>query len=278
MHKKTAEVVLGEYIRNHPTEAARLLEYQATVQVKALLDSLDGELASSLIYHMDAKTAIECLPLVTEDKTVEILETLPADYVAFLLSRFRSDYTEKLLKIMSPERATIIKPMMAGSDGSVATIMDIDVYSIPEDIRVGEAHKRLAKQNAIIDSFIFVVTTDHKPAGFLTFGKLFKAQTEAPIADVMENFQETVFVDDEILKLGSHSIWQKYPVLPVVDYSGNFLGIVRYLEVMFYQTHKTGGRLPRNLIDTGNALGELYRIGINSLLSASISLYQGTHR
>ena len=67
-----------------------------------------------------------------------------------------------------------------------------------------------------------------------------------------------------------HPGWLEYSALPVVDRSDIFLGALFYSLVRKSDKDKTK-KIPRHAIMAGNALGELYRIGLTGLIYSTLA-------
>jgi hypothetical protein len=74
----------------------------------------------------------------------------------------------------------------------------------------------------------------------------------------------------------NHQGWQDYHVLPVVDKNNIFQGLLRYSVLRRLEERSVKNRLPQNLIAASSALGELYRLGLASLIRGASDFYGDT--
>ncbi|MFP4159972.1 MAG: hypothetical protein ACLFQ9_01000 [Desulfobacterales bacterium] len=81
-----------------------------------------------------------------------------------------------------------------------------------------------------------------------------------------------VFADMTIENLQKHPAWFRYHALPVTDRRGRYLGVIEYETIKRYKLENRGARRSSELLETGNALGELYALGVLAMLGAASSV------
>ena len=85
------------------------------------------------------------------------------------------------------------------------------------------------------------------------------------LVSIMKTDVPHLLADTDFHKILNHPGWIEYTDLPVIDRSGGFLGALNHGEITRLEISKNRKK-PEQAVLAGNALGELYRIGLSGLL------------
>jgi hypothetical protein len=103
----------------------------------------------------------------------------------------------------------------------------------------------------------------------LSVNELLRAKPKHLLITLMQKDLVKIYADLRLSDIKNHSEWLHIPVLPVVDRENILLGKLEYHLIRRFEESSTKDRIPRHLIATSGALGELYRIGMTSLLQGA---------
>jgi hypothetical protein len=97
-----------------------------------------------------------------------------------------------------------------------------------------------------------------------------------PLKNVLKDDMVRLLAETPGAAALNHSAWQDYCELPVVTGNELFLGVLRYQSLIQIGSGRRRSRMQQNIITTGTALGQLYRLGIASLIRGALDVYNDT--
>jgi magnesium transporter len=273
MEAQTDYILIEQFLINHPEEAVRLIEQLKMDDIARLLDTLSDYLAALAIVHLNMVTSVNCLQMINIRKTVRIIEHLPLEIISVVIRNMPKDYQKLLLESIPQETSIFLNRALNYPAGTVGSIMDPFVYTLFEDISVADAMRFLKRQSDMNGNYTYILTRDHKLAGVISLSDLIRAKSNQLLGSIMNKMVVKILADVKHTLILSHSGWQEYHVLPVVDNNDNFQGILQYKILRHLEEGRVKSPVPQNLIKASSALGELYRIGITSLIQGASDLY-----
>jgi Mg/Co/Ni transporter MgtE len=98
------------------------------------------------------------------------------------------------------------------------------------------------------------------------------ADPKKQLTAVMQSDLVKISPEINLQVLPDHPGWLEYKTLPVVDRSGTFLGAIRSQTVLRIQRALSKTATSGHALAAGNALGELYRIGLAGLIRSAVEI------
>lgn len=259
----TDQLLLEEFVANHSTEAARIVEQSDTEYALAIIEKLPSDLAVIMIKNMEQYAVVKCLETMKIDRSVEIIEKLPVQLSASILRKMTAETRELILTNVTVELSIPLKQMLEYSEFSVGAIMNPLVPTLPDDISSKDAQQRVKKHSQQILHYIFVTRRDNTFAGIVKLEDLIIANSKEKLVSIMKTDIPHLNADTVFHKILDHPGWTEFSALPVLDGSGNFLGAIGHGQI---RKIENSIKIPNQTKLTSNALGQLYRIGLESLL------------
>ena len=260
--------ILEEFIKSHSPEAARLIEQLSTEHSLALIDKIPIELAVLLFEQMEQYSVIKCIESMEVDRAVKIIEKLPVQLSATLFRRMNTDSRGTILAKVTPQLSLSLNQILKYSENSVGALMNPLVPTLPNDISVKDARERIKKHKRQLFHYVFITQRDNTFAGIVKLEDLFIAGSKEPLESIMKSDVPHLLVDTDVHKIVNHPGWVEYTALPVLERLGNFLGAFNQGEVRKIENDKKI-KVPSKTTKTGNALGQLYRIGLEGLIHSA---------
>jgi len=266
-------ILLENFIRNHPLEAARILERQGLEETASLFSELPVELATSLLKKMQSSTAVKCLELMPILDSAKILEKLPLDIVALFLRQVANTRREEILSKISEEIASLLRTMLLYPENSAGALADPLIFSLPEDITVEEALDRIRARPGTAIYYVYIVNRENILRGVINLRELMLAKSHAKLSGVMQTNVAALPAEFNLQAIINFPSWKNYHALPVVSASGLLLGAIRYETLRQIESEVKSRRLPRQVVAAGSALGELFQIGLSGLIQSATTKF-----
>jgi magnesium transporter len=262
---RAISILSNAFLTAHPEDAARVLErLPAKDQAKLLASAPSG--AGKVMARMAPPTAATCLALMNGERALHIVRELSLDFKLSLLRCMQEHDRERLLQALGSEEGEPLRTLLCYPDNTAGALMDPYLLSVPDDITAGEALRRMRASHRPVLYYLYVLDREHRLVGVTTLRELMRARPSYALSAVMR--REVVRLpaavrSDDIVK---NPHWREFHALPVVDEQGRFLGAIRHetlrrVEQEVAQNSHKGGTL-----DTLLALGELYWVGLASLI------------
>ena len=256
-------LLITEFMDEHPSDAARILERFPADEAAALLGEIPAQSAGEVLRRMSAFGASTAIAAMDPKPAATLVAQIPLQDASSLLRRLEPDVRDSVVSAMPEEMRESIGRLLRYPEGTAGALMDPFVLVLPEDLTVGEALSRTRRRARHVYFYVYVTDRTHRLAGVLDLRELLLADASDTLASVMRADLTKVRADTDIATIEAHPGWQEYDALPVVDEHGVFVGAIRHRVVRRMQT---GGARPGAAGETMLSLAELYWIGIGGML------------
>lgn len=221
------EVLHESFFRNHPGEAAHVLERFAVAEILELLQGVEMRTLARVLAAMSPALAAEILSRLNGDSAARVLPHLPPEVAASLLLRTGEATRSTLLGAVPAASRAEISAFLAYPVESVGSVMDAKVFALPEDLSVEEAIAQIRSRGPKDLPEIYIVDRQQHLVGQLSLRDLLLLpgderlrgvmRADVPSIHPMENREEIVDLFQE----------RKLLTIPVVDLDGRLLGHIR---------------------------------------------------
>jgi CBS domain-containing protein len=236
--------------RLHPVEIARLAEALSYHHESDLVEALDDETAAETLEEMDAGTQARIIGEMDEERAADILEWMSPDDAADVLGDLPDAKAEDLLNRMDDEEQAEVAELLPYEDDTAGGLMTTEFVVVPESLTVWEAVARLREMaetpNMIYYLYIVPEEGSWQLKGVVTLRNLILAEPDAPLTAVMRTEFRRAAPQDPAREVAETIAEYNLLALPVVDSTGDILGIITVddaMEVLLGKEGKT--RLPR---------------------------------
>ena len=262
---KATRLLSHTFLRAHPEDAARVLErLPPKEQARLIADAPAG--TGKLMEHMAPAMSAQCVTSMSADNAARVVRELPLDYKLAVLRCMQDGDRERRFQGLGSAEAEPLRTLLRYPNDTAGALMDPYVLTFPDDITVGEALRRAKVSRQSLLYYLYVTDREQTLVGVATLREFMHARASDALSSVMRREVArlpAVMRSDDIVK---NPHWRDFHALPVVDEKGRFLGVIRHetlrrVEHEVVQSSQVGGA-----IDTLLALGELYWIGLTSMM------------
>lgn len=266
--KTDSDLIIAEhFIKANINEAVQIiekLEYDAIVE---FIQNIPPELAVKVLTQMNNYKAAKCLELLQIDLAAQLIQKFDLSSAELVLAPCNEEFRTLILKRINPTIAGKIIQKFNYAPNSVGSCMKPKVFSLQKNLTILEATELMKKEKELIGSEVFVTDAQSKLKGIVKTSQMLLAEGSVLIADIMNTDTVTFFVDEPINEISDHPGWADYRTIPVTDLAESLVGSLHFEDVSKASLKKDSG-LNKQVVETGNALGELYLIGLTGLLQS----------
>jgi magnesium transporter len=226
----------GKLARLHPVEIARLAEALSYHHGSEVVESLDDERAAEILEEMPAEHQARILGDMDQERAADILEWMSPNEAADVLGDLPEHKAEELLGLMEGEEQADVAELLPYEDDTAGGLMTTEFVSLPRELTVGDALARLREMAETPNMIYYLYVVEREDSwqlcGVIALRSLILADPAMPLEDVMRTeFQRST--PDETAKAVAQRIAEyNLLALPVVDETGDILGIITVDDAM----------------------------------------------
>lgn len=214
-------------VAQHPADLADVLDRLESPRREAVFALLPPRVAAPVLSESGRETTNALLATLGPRKASELLDFLPADDAADMLTVDVPAQTEELLTGMNPAVASRVRALLTYPPGTAGRMMNEAFARVSPEATVAETFDHLRAVGAGLESFVdvFVVDRDDRLVGVASLEHLVLASPAARLGDVMTGRVVHVAPTDDCETAANIVAHYDLKMLPVVE-DGRILGIV----------------------------------------------------
>ena len=267
-----------EFIKNHPIDAARILEQLKVEETASFLKQTPPTLAAGVIWLMDSIHAARCLEVMDKNHSGEIITELPLEISSLLFRRIEDEHKQAILDVLSPEASNPLRLILSYPEDTAGALMDPQVFILHEDITVKEGIRRFRKYPRHLIYYVYVVNREHVLVGHINISDLLLSDSNALISSVMQRDMTRLSPNLSCQAILTHLGWQEYHALPVTDNKGIFLGAIGYRTIQRLLREDKKHHPPTPVNKAAKAMRELYWLGLSGMINWAASALSGKEK
>jgi magnesium transporter len=222
--------------RLHPVEIARLAEALSYHHGSEVVESLDDETAAETLEEMPAERQARILGDMDEERAADILEWMSPDEAADVLGDLPEEKAEELLGLMEDEEQADVAELLPYEDDTAGGLMTTEFVTLPRELTAGEALARLRDMaktpNMIYYLYVVAGEGSWQLSGVIALRSLILADPNVPLDEVMRTEFQKAHPDEPANEVAQRIAEYNLLALPVVDESGDILGIITVDDAM----------------------------------------------
>lgn len=215
-------------------DIAALMEDLSLEHVVIVFRSLPKDRAAEIFAYLPSDMQEHIVGAITDQEVGLIIDELFVDDAADFLEELPASVVKRVLKSASPETRELINQFLQYPPDSAGSIMTAEFVDLKKDMTVAQAFKRI-RRTAIDKETVYtcyVIDSNRRLQGVATVKRLFLAEEETVIGDMMETnviFAHTTD-DQEVVA----QLFAKYDLLslPIVDHESRLVGIVTVDDIV----------------------------------------------
>ena len=255
----------------HPAEAAGVLEKLPAEKAAPLLLSLQPEAMERLLEQLPADFAAECLLTLERPAACRLLVSLDLELQMRVLRRLDARQRDDLLRDFRPELAATLRRMLRYPDDTAGALMEAPLASVPDDISVREALKRVRRVRRGLKFYVYVVNGQEQLTGVVTLHELLNATGARRVSDIMVRKVVSLPAGETMPVVAESPYWRKYNALPVTDQDGVLVGVIRQRNLRRFLDSRQILTGPGSGVGVILSVGELFSVTAGQLLSTLVS-------
>lgn len=265
------------FAARHPVEAAQVLERLGVDQAVLGLAALPAEPAAGLLAHFNPSAAVHCLEGLEEGAAAALVAHLPFEVAASLLRALAGSRREALVRALPAAQAEALGRVLHYPEGSAGALMNPRVLTLSNDGTVGEALEQVRRHPEHAMYYLYLVDRRQGLNGVVNIRELMLAEAGQKLAAIACDDPEVISAYAQGADITAHPGWLSFHALPVVDEGRRLVGVLRHkaLRRLKGESEAQLARDAEQIRYAGQALGELYRIGMAGMARGAFGALAG---
>jgi len=259
------------FLRGHPAAAARVLEDFPAESVAEFLLAVDPDSAERTIAYFTPGFSGGFLAALEPAVAGRLFSRLLPDFQVMLLRQLDRDRRETLLAELQPGLAAAMRRLLPYPEGTSGAIMEAPLASVPEELAVRHALKRIKRIRRGMKFYIYVANAKGQLVGVLTLHELLTAPPSSSVGAVMHRHVVSLSPAEPVQALFSSPYWNEFHALPVTDEDHVLLGVIRQKSLRRFQERSVQADAVSGGLETFVATGGLFAVTAGHLLDLLIS-------
>lgn len=213
------------FLAAHPVDAGRVLETLEAESLAVLMRTVPADTAAQVLRHMTPDALAGCLRALGVDGA-SIARHLPVATAALALHNVDAGTRRALLAALPRTSSVPLRLALRYPRGTVGALLDPKAACVQQDMTVGETVQVARRAPEALRRYVYVLDERQRLVGVLDVRKCLLARRSATVESLMEPNPLFLRARASIADAVADAAWSRFDVLPVVDRSRTFLGVV----------------------------------------------------
>jgi magnesium transporter len=242
--------IVGNFIQHYPEECAREIENFPLDDILFFFKSLSTTDTANVLSFLMPSLAAICLQNFNLTLSKTIIKQLPLRKLTTIMPRLNKPLAQALTESLPKNEQIALTHALEFSMNTVGAFMSTHVLFVPQSHNVRQTIELIKRFPEEISSWLFCIDQHHKLQGMLSLKDILIAPHATPISHIMHECPLTLPPNTAIQSIVTHTIWSKYPIIPIVDENEILLGALEYEKIIPIIQDSLFNQRKENLFDS----------------------------
>ena len=257
MTTPAASTLTVAFLEAHPRDAARVLERLDATELGPFADTLAAPACATLLAALTPAAASRCIAAMTTASAIAAIQSIDPVTLAPVLRRIPEAIRAPLIAGLPNRARRALKTVMAYPETLVGAATDPHALTLPDDIEIAEAVRLVKDGRDRLKALVAVLDAENRLVGMVDVRDLLAGSQFRPIRAITRDAPGVLSARAKLTGTLDHFAWHQASVLPVVDPSQVFVGVLDHEAALrSVERMRAGG--PIDMADTLLALADLF--------------------
>ena len=222
--------------KQHPADLAQIFSELPDKDREAafsLLAERNGRLAMEAISELGPEAGAALLGTRSAEEIAKLAQEIPSDDAAALIDYLPEELSAAVLDLMRPKESGVVENLLEYDEQTAGRIMNPHVFSLNEDMTVGEAITELQNNRDVeMVFYLYVVDDRNHLVGVVSLRRLLLVSPETPLKRIMTADLISARVDMDQEEVARQVAAYNLLAIPVVDEENKLVGIITVDDVI----------------------------------------------
>ncbi len=220
----------------HPARTADFMEGLSPAEAWTVLSHTDEPTRVSIFGYFDESTQVEMIETLPREEIAKLVSELAPDDRVDLLHQVKHEVVEELMPLLPTEERRDILHLRSYPEGTAGAVMTTDVAKLSDSWTVRQALDHLQRESDELETiyYLFIVNDQDHLRGLVSARQLLSSlrKPDTLLVDIMETGLVTAEVDDDQEEVAQKVARYDLLAIPVVDVERKMLGIITYDDII----------------------------------------------
>jgi len=218
----------------HPAEIADLIRDLSLEEKEMMFNTLSNEKAAETLLKSTPDVQKSFFKTISLKKIASMLETLPVEDAAAILTMMPTINNKKVLRLIKPGISARIKKILSYEKKTAGALMSTRFLTIPEGLTAREAieYVRVEMPKPKHIFYLYVQSKERELKGIISLRELIVAKPETEITRILKRDIITVHEDTNTDDVFNLMLKYSLLALPVIDKNKKIVGVIRINDIM----------------------------------------------
>ncbi len=238
------EMIQHEHVREleefcsalHPARTADFMEGLSAAEAWMVLSHTNEPTRVAIFGYFDESMQVEMIETLPRDEMAQLVSELSPDDRVDLLHQVEHEVVEELMPLLPTEERRDILHLRSYPEGTAGAVMTTDVAMLSDTWTVRQALDHLQRESDELETiyYLFVVNDQNHLRGLVSARRLLSSlrKPDTLLVDIMETGLVTAEVDDDQEEVAQKVARYDLLAIPVVDVERKMLGIITYDDII----------------------------------------------
>ena len=220
-----------------PVDIAQLLTQLSQHERETIFGALvqnDLTRAAEALSEMGTDASVALLTSLQRADVGRLLQELPSDDAALLVSELPDEFRDELLETMKVEHSTGVQELLGFADETAGRIMTPDYFALDEDVTISDAITALQRRSEDFEMafYLYVVDSRNHLLGVVSLRQLLLNAPSTPLRKMMISDVIKVSTDTDQEEVARMVATYNLLAVPVVDEENKLAGIITVDDII----------------------------------------------
>ena len=225
--------LLGKLRPADISEMVATLNEQERQAVFAILLSRNRKLAAETLNELGVERSLELLTQMPASEISEVLQELESDDAALFIAALPEQIAQEVLDRMRAEESIEVQGLLQYEDETAGRIMNPSVFSLVEDVSVGEAINTIQTTGDLeMVFYLYVVDVRQHLVGVISLRQLIMVPPGTPLKNIMRTNVISVATDTDQEEVARQVAQYDLLAIPVTDEENKLVGVITVDDII----------------------------------------------
>src|SRR3954452_20815710 len=222
--------------KQHPADLAQVfgeLNDKDREAAFSLLADRNGRLAMEAVSELGPEAGAALLATRSAEEIARLAQEIPSDDAAALIDYLHEDLSAAVLDLMRPKESGVVENLLEYDEQTAGRIMNPHVFSLSEEMTVGEAITELQTNRDVeMVFYLYVVDERNHLVGVVSLRRLLLVSPETPLKRIMTADLISARVEMDQEEVARQVAAYNLLAIPVVDEENKLVGGITVDDVI----------------------------------------------
>ncbi len=258
--------LIDQFLIKHQNIAVAAVDELAIDEIALLIENMPSDESKIILSNLTPHKAGKVLERVSFEQVLIVVEQLPTNISESILRSASQSFRKQILTKLPPDVSKYLRRSLVYRKNQVGAHLEAKFLTLSENSSVEKVLADIKTTKAAVQPLMFVLGKNKALVGYIEANDLLTNSSQKSIRSLINPISQTVLADMSVKDVLDN--WNNsFVYLPVIKGDGQFIGVVSRNTLSKLDLTKVG--TDRLTVKAGSALGDLYLIGLTSLLGNS---------